>query len=344
MPPHRLEPRVPLGHDAALLGDLALEQVRLGTLRSERRIASLHQRGQRAELRRARPAPGWRRAASGPRRPGIRRTRRAASRPGPPGSTVSRKRGTVSIGSAAKGMARRLRRPSPSKAVIGAAPPRGPGPPRRARAAVRAGCTARAPAPAPAGRADPRPAGGSRVPAGPRPLGRAVDHLQHHRGHADEDDREEQRATTSAIHGCPWAIAAFRMVNSLRKSPNGGDPVTANSPSSSSTAGHRRRGGGFRARSRRMRDPVSSTTLPTARNIEPLDQRVVDEVKHRAVAADAAQPEAEHQQAHVLHARVGQQALQVRLADHEGRRDDQRHHAERKRAAAARTPPGRRPS
>ncbi len=37
----------------------------------------------------------------------------------------------------------------------------------------------------------------------------------------------------AATHGCPPRTAPLRMVNSLRKSPNGGDPVTAKSPATS---------------------------------------------------------------------------------------------------------------
>jgi hypothetical protein len=45
VPPNRLEPRMPGGYDGALLGNLALEEVRLETIRRERRIGIRDNRG-----------------------------------------------------------------------------------------------------------------------------------------------------------------------------------------------------------------------------------------------------------------------------------------------------------
>ena len=72
----------------------------------------------------------------------------------------------------------------------------------------------------------------------------------------------------AATHGCPPRTAPLRIVNSLRNSPNGGDPVTAKSPMTSNPP--------VTERDRRMPwilgaydVPVARTTLPTARKSSP---------------------------------------------------------------------------
>ena len=64
--------------------------------------------------------------------------------------------------------------------------------------------------------------------------------------------------------------------------------------------------------------------VPHGQEEEPLHQRVVDQVEHAAVRSDAAEAEAEDQQAGVLHAGIGQQALDVGLPDDESGRDCER--------------------
>src|SRR6185437_9345570 len=68
----------------------------------------------------------------------------------------------------------------------------------------------------------------------------------------------------AAIQGCPAPTAARRMVNSLWNNPNGGDPVMANSPRTSSAPDT----GSVRMRPRfaaAAELPVASTTLPATR-------------------------------------------------------------------------------
>ena len=50
MPPHRLEPRMPLRHDATLLGDFPLKQMGFRALGCQRGIPARYDRGQRAQL------------------------------------------------------------------------------------------------------------------------------------------------------------------------------------------------------------------------------------------------------------------------------------------------------
>src|SRR6266540_259201 len=76
---------------------------------------------------------------------------------------------------------------------------------------------------------------------------------------------------TAAIQGCPAAIAARKIVNSLMNSPNGGEPVTAKRPSTRSAP----ETGSVRTSPRlpaAVALPVASTIFAVTRNTQPFDR------------------------------------------------------------------------
>ena len=109
----------------------------------------------------------------------------------------------------------------------------------------------------------------------------------------------------------PAPMAPLRMVNSLTKGPNGGEPVTAKNPPGTARP---RPGGTAGCRGSSAYDlPVARTDVAGREEEHPLGEPVVDQVQQRAVDGHAAEAEAQHQDAHVLDAGVGQHPLEVAL-------------------------------
>ena len=197
MEPDRLEPRVALGRDAPLLGDLPLEPVGLRAVRRQRRdrrspTAAPPSRAGIPLLRRApaRPAAGCRRPTGRPARRGEAAARRPRS------STIAARRSSeaerrhLGEGSAAPPVVER--RPGSQAPRPASHEPAAPLPEARPD---RAESTAPAAAPAPAApgrRQNGRP--GPRAGRPPRPRARlALRHAPRWPAHADEDDAQQRQ-------------------------------------------------------------------------------------------------------------------------------------------------------
>ena len=114
-----------------------------------------------------------------------------------------------------------------------------------------------------------------------------------------------------ATRNGPPPTAAFRMVNSLTNGPNGGEPVMARNPARNSAPDKGRR---LMAPLHIVRElaSVRSVNVAGRKEQDALGQAVVDQVQQRTEDGDPADADAQHQDAHVLDAGVGQHAFEVR--------------------------------
>ncbi len=133
-----------------------------------------------------------------------------------------------------------------------------------------------------------------------------------------------------------------RMVNSLRKGPKGGEPVTARKAGQKERC---RRAAGRRSAPRTSAELLAgegAVDVAGGEEQAPLGQGVVDQMQQGAEGGQPADADADGEDPHVLDAGIGEHPLDVGLAHHEDRGEQQREEPQAEQRLAGQWPDRRR--